>query len=139
MPDQWSFRTYMVYVYPVLDVSKYCHGLMGRVGYYYRMSSSYYYSFGDGDSIIVEVNEPPQEFISVPKFDEVDFVENDEPQETSYSGEKSVFATTVPCGMKFFAGCNFHEFHRFSNDPGKLDHIKTNSCEKKKYTKIYSI
>lgn len=87
MPDQWSFRTYMVYVYPVLDVSKYCHGLMGRVGYYYRMSSSYYYSFGDGDSIIVEVNEPPQEFISVPKFDEVDFVENDEPQETSYSDD----------------------------------------------------
>ena len=86
MPDQWSFRTYMVYVYPVLDVSKYCHGLMNRVGYYYRMSTSYYYSYGDGDSILVEVNEPPQEFIAIPKFDEVEFVENDE-ADSSYSGE----------------------------------------------------
>ena len=89
MPDQWSFRTYMVYLYPVLDVSKYCHGFMNRVGYYYRMSSTYYYSYGDGDSIIVEVNEQPREFISVPKYDEVDFVENDEPQGSSsyYTGK----------------------------------------------------
>ena len=87
MPDQWSFRTYMVYVYPVLDVSKYCRGFMNRVGYYYRMSTSYYYSYGDGDSIVVEVNERPREFISVPKFDEVEFVENDDPQGVSYDGE----------------------------------------------------
>ncbi|XP_020624220.1 transmembrane protein 59-like isoform X4 [Orbicella faveolata] len=86
MPDQWSFRTYMVYVYPVLDVSKYCHGFLNRVGYYYRMSTSYYYTYGDGDSIIVEVQEQPQEFISVPKFDEVDFVENDE-ADSSYSDD----------------------------------------------------
>lgn len=87
MPDQWSFRTYMVYIYPVLDVRKYCHGFMDKVGYYYRMSSSYYYSYGDGDSIIVEVNEQPQEFISVRKYDEVDFVRNDESQGSSYSGK----------------------------------------------------
>lgn len=93
MPDQWSFRTYMVYVYPVLDVSKYCHGFMNRIGYYYRMSTSYYYSYGDGDSIIVEINEQPQGFISIPKFDEVDFVENDEPQESSYSGGLLI----IPC------------------------------------------
>ncbi|KAL9951153.1 hypothetical protein ACROYT_G043767 [Oculina patagonica] len=87
MPDQWSFRTYMVYVYPVLDVSKYCHGFMNRVGYYFRMSTTYYYSYGNGNSVIVEINEQPQQFISVQKFDEVDFVENDEAQDSSYSDD----------------------------------------------------
>ena len=97
MPDQWSFRTYMVYLYPVLDVSKYCHGFMNRLGYYYRVSSTYYYSYGDGDSIIVEVNEQPREFISVPKYDEVEFVENDEPQgSSSYNtGKIQIFFTHV--------------------------------------------
>ena len=90
MPDQWSFRTYMVYVYPVMDMSKYCHGFMNRVGYYYRMSTSYYYSNGDGDSVIVEINEQPREFIRIQKFDDVDFEESDEPQESSYSGEKQI-------------------------------------------------
>ena len=97
MPDQWSFRTYMVYVYPVLDVSKYCHGFMNRVGYYYRMSTSYYYSYGDGDSVIVEINEQPQQFISVQKFDEVDFVENDEAQDSNYSGESPKLLTELQC------------------------------------------
>ncbi|KAJ7386376.1 Transmembrane protein 59 [Desmophyllum pertusum] len=87
MPDQWSFRTYMVYVYPVMDMSKYCHGFMNRVGYYYRMSTSYYYSNGDGDSVIVEINEQPREFIRIQKFDDVDFEESDEPQESSYSDD----------------------------------------------------
>ena len=76
----------MVYVYPVLDFSKYCHGFMNRVGYYYRTSASYYYNYGDSNSVIVEINEQPREFISVPKFDEVDFVEKDDAQDSSYSG-----------------------------------------------------
>lgn len=54
------------------------------------MSTSYYYSYGDGDSILVEVNEQPQEFISFPKFDEVEFVENDE-ADSSYSGEINLY------------------------------------------------
>ena len=54
------------------------------------MSTAYYYSYGDGDRILVEVNEQPQEFISIPKFDEVDFVENDE-ADSSYSGEMNLF------------------------------------------------
>ena len=88
MPDQWSFRTYMVYVYPVLDVSKYCRGFMNRVGYYYRMSSSYYYSYGDSNGVsIIEINEPPREFITIQKFDEIDVIENDDPQVARYSGE----------------------------------------------------
>lgn len=91
MPDQWSFRTYMVYVYPVLDVSKYCRGFMNRVGYYYRMSSSYYYSYGDSNGVsIIEINEPPREFITVQKFDEIDVIENDDPQVARYSGELRV-------------------------------------------------
>jgi len=57
------------------------------------MSTSYYYSYGDGDKIIVEINEQPQEFISIPKFDEVDFVENDE-ADSSYSGEINLFTCT---------------------------------------------
>ena len=77
----------MVYVYPVLDVRKYCHGFMDRVGYYYRISSSYYYSYSEGDSIMVEVNEQPQELIIAPQNDEVEYVENDQTQETSYTGE----------------------------------------------------
>ena len=76
----------MVYVYPVLDFGKYCHGFMNRVGYYYRMSASYYYNYGDSNSLIVEINEQPREFISVPKFDEIDFVENNDAQDSSYSG-----------------------------------------------------
>lgn len=87
MPDHWSFRTYLVYVYPVLDVSKYCHGFLNRVGDYYRISSSYYYSYREGDSIVVEINEQPQELIIAPQNDEVQYVENDLPQETSDSGE----------------------------------------------------
>lgn len=88
MPDQWSFRTYMVYVYPVLDVSKYCRGFMNRVGYYYRMSSSYYYSYGDSNGVsIIEINEPPREFITVQKFDEIDVIENDDPQVARYSDD----------------------------------------------------
>lgn len=100
MPDRWSFRTFMVNVYPVLDVTNYCHGFMNRVGYYYRMSTAYYYSYGDSDSILVEVNEQPQEFISFPKFDEVDFVENDE-ADSSYSGEINVyFYINLCCSVK---------------------------------------
>ena len=88
----------MVYVYPVLDVSKYCRGFMNRVGYYYRMSTSYYYSYGDSDGVrIVEINEPPQEFISIQKFDEVDFEENDDPQDSSYSGELQAKSTATSC------------------------------------------
>lgn len=87
MPDRWSFNTYLVYVFPVLDVSKYCHGFVDRVGYYYRISSSYYYSYREGNSIVVEINEQPQEFIIAPQNDEVEYVENDLTQETSYTGE----------------------------------------------------
>lgn len=95
MPDHWSFRTYLVYVYPVLDVSKYCHGFLNRVGYYYRISSSYYYSYREGDSIVVEINEQPQELIITPQNDEVQYVENDLPQETSDSDETGSYPSKV--------------------------------------------
>lgn len=104
IPDQWSFRTYMVYVYPVLDVSKYCRGFMNRVGYYYRMSSSYYYSYGDSNGVsIIEINEPSQEFITIQKFDEIDIVENDDPQVGSYSDDNddSYSGTVVKRGHQW--------------------------------------
>lgn len=90
VPGPWSFHTYMVYVYPVLDVKRYCHGFVDRVGYYYRMSSSYY-SFSEGGSILVEVNEQPQEIIVAPQFDDIE-LESDEPQEISYTDDDGSYA-----------------------------------------------
>ena len=86
MQDQWSMKSYMLYVYPVLEVSKYCTGFMSRASHYYQMSVGYYYS-SDGDGVVVQVNEMPQAFVGVSSVNG-DASDSDEPQnyDVAYTG-----------------------------------------------------
>ena len=81
----WFVRSHMVLYQPVISVRQFCGGVYDQVTYYFQQSSAtYYLSSDDGETVMIEIQEPPQLHIQVPA-DYGNELQEDESQDTGKS------------------------------------------------------